>query len=92
MLHLGLDPETADAALMTMSPFDWHDLATKKDLDQLATKADLELVRSEMATKTDVGALGTELRTEMHGGFAQLSSTHASRQPSLRSVWMMLRT
>lgn len=72
MLDLGLDPETADAILMTMSPFDWHELATKKDLEQFATKADLELVRSEMATKTELSVLSTELRAEMHGGFAQL--------------------
>ena len=41
MIEHGLDEETADAILMSMSPFDWHELATKKDLEQFATKADL---------------------------------------------------
>jgi hypothetical protein len=72
MIDLGLDPETADAILMNMSPFDWHELATKKDLEQFATKADLERLRNQMATRTDLASLGTELRSEMNGGFAQL--------------------
>lgn len=83
MLDLGLDPDTADAILMTMSPFDWHELATKKDLERFPTKKDLDqlraemsaefgLIRAEMATKTELKELSTGLRTEMNGGFAQL--------------------
>ena len=60
MLDLGLDPDTADAILMTMSPFDWHELATKRDLERFATKADLE----RFATKADLDELRAETRAE----------------------------
>ena len=66
---------------MGMAPFDWHELATKKDLEQVATKAELNGLGTELrgemndlgtALRTEMNDLGTELRAEMNGGFAQL--------------------
>ncbi|MEM7285733.1 MAG: hypothetical protein AAF480_05225 [Actinomycetota bacterium] len=75
LIEHGLDRPTADAILMTMSPFDWHELATKKDLERFATKADFDGIRADLdgmraemgglATKVEMQDLRVELRTEM---------------------------
>ena len=67
---------------MGMAPFDWHELATKKDLEQVATKAELNGLGTELrgemndlgtALRTEMNDLGTELRAEMNGGFQILT-------------------
>lgn len=69
MVQLGLEAETADAtpgtmSPGTMSPFDWHELATKDDLEPFATKAELE----RLATKADLA----DLRSDMDGNFSDV--------------------
>ena len=56
-----LGTQAADALMAHLPPVTWNEVATKDDLDTLATT-----LRAEMHV------MGTELRSEMHVGFADL--------------------
>lgn len=71
LIEHGLDRPTADAILMTMSPFDWHELATKKDLERFASKADVDAIRADLdGIRTDLDGIDTKvggIETDMGG-------------------------
>lgn len=91
MIELGLDHETADAILRGMAPFDWHELSTKKDLEQFATKTDLERFATKadfegFATKADLQQVRTEMATK-----ADLASFGTELRGEMNSGFAQLR-
>lgn len=65
-----LGKEEAEALMDSLSPVDWHQLATKDDF---------------FALKSDIEASEQRLRTEMHAGFANIRTETAAEFKMLRA-------
>lgn len=70
LVELGLAPDTADAILRSMPPDDWHQLATRADLDQLRTEVRGEIGELRADMRSELGDMRSQLgdiRSEMGG-------------------------
>lgn len=85
-MDLGLDRDTTDTKLTSTAPFDSHELATKADLQHLPTKADLEVLRGEMATKHDIRVGFESTRAEMRCDRPAFRSEMAARRPEVATM------
>ena len=75
-----LGEEEAEVLMESLPPFDWHQLATKKDLSVLegkieANKAAIEASEERLRTEMDAGF--ANIRTEMDGKFAKVDAGFA---------------
>jgi hypothetical protein len=70
-----LGAEAAATLMEHLPPTGWGEVATKRDLDQLAvaTKRDLDHLRE--LTSSDIQRMGDQLRAEFHRGIAESTRT-----------------
>jgi len=86
-----LGREEAEVLMESLPPFDWHQLATKKDLSVLegkieANKAAIEANKVAIeANKAAIEASEQRLRTEMNAGFANIRTEAAAEFKMLRA-------
>ena len=93
-----LGREEAEVLMESLPPFDWHQLATKKDLSVLegkieanktaieANKAAIEANKVAIeANKVAIEASEQRLRTEMNAGFANIRTEAAAEFKMLRA-------
>lgn len=87
-----IGPEPAELIVDLLPQFDWSDCVTRDDLTHLATKSDLELVRSEIVNLgTSVDLKISELRGETRTDFAELRGELALHRSSSASVFKSVR-
>ncbi|MDE0614871.1 MAG: hypothetical protein OXI32_10715 [bacterium] len=72
-----LGEEEAEVLMESLPPFDWHQLATKKDLSVLEGKIE--------ANKAAIEASENRLRTEMDAGFANIRTEMNAEFKMLRA-------
>lgn len=93
LIAAGLDEETADAILSGMSPYPWHEIATKADLATL--RGEVTGLRTEMYD--GFADIGTEMRdefanvrSEMRDGFSDIRTEMAGLRTDVRTMMFAL--
>lgn len=79
--------ESAATMMQSLPTSQWQDVATKDDVADMATKAELASLRAEVATKVELSEVRegvVALRGEMRAGFAEIDA-----KLERRSRWMV---